>query len=169
MHTKIVELLSKIRTKTLKQICMVFASTHAPDVDQIKEQLDCNLRTAYDYYYACLFLRDVFRESLDWKTLEETESSSIAPTLTTADKSEIEFAKRFTATFQNHIQQLVKKDLSIIISHMSEEHDCGRCVMREVCNKFLESYLFALPQLPICMQRKIGLPNTIKQLDYARK
>ena len=181
MQTKLAELLFKIRTKTLKQICKVFATTYPPTVKKIKDHLGCDLRTAYDYYYACIFLNNCYEERLDWRIVQQTKTKP-KPTFKKTKKRDVEdertleileetneeFAERFTPTLWSHLSRVIMKDFPVIVTYMSEDHNCEKCVMRGACDMFLELYVFTLPQLPICMKERIGIPNTIRRLEDAR-
>lgn len=73
----------------------------------------------------------------------------------TAVESEENFAIRFTNTFNSHITQVVQKDLPVIVNHMDNEHNCGKCPMAKACSLLLDSFVRIQGQLPNCMKEKL--------------
>ena len=67
----------------------------------------------------------------------------------------VQFAERFTNTFEAHLVQLTRKDLPTIITYMDENGHCDECTVKAACAALLKWTLAVQTQLPVCMRAKL--------------
>lgn len=100
------------------------------------------------------------QERIGQHPIQEPNETILSTALKEPMETEEQFAERFIKTFKSHIHVLstiLEKDFPIIIGHMSEEHDCNVCVMRDACSRFLKFLTECMKlrsEIPICMQKR---------------